>query len=150
MVRTIEDIKLSRNDEGETVIDGHDTYLSYRIRGDVEAKPITEFDVWIEMSCPCCSGTGHLSVSCDWGCDHEIECSSCEGNGWLKINFEKGFDEDEDKFVIADAYDWFSDAELTIPFIVRSRFYYNCPIEDRDDCGHYIDPNQTSLDIPHP
>jgi hypothetical protein len=142
-MRTIEDITLSRGDESDTVIDGHSVYLSYRIRADVDAAIRTDDDVIIELACPCCDGMGHLSTMCSFGCDHELDCQTCEGEGWIPIRFEKGFDEDEDIFALDNEH--FDDAELRVPLQVRRRFYFHAPIENRDDCGHYIDPNQESL-----
>jgi hypothetical protein len=109
--RTLEDIKLLRDEGGETVIDGHTAYLRYRIRGDLEASPMRESDVWIEIECPCCSGTGQISTMCNWGCDHELVCQTCEGMGWIRLELKKGFDEDEDGFVLADPNFWFNDSE---------------------------------------
>jgi len=142
--RTLEDIELARNDDSETVINGREVFLRYRIRTDAkENEPLAEHSVRIEMECPCCDGTGHLSTMCNFGCDHETECQTCEGMCWISLRFEKGFDEEEDEFFLDNEF--FEDAEVRIPGVVRRRFYYHAPIEDRDDCGHYVDPNQTSL-----
>jgi hypothetical protein len=143
--RTLEDVELSHDaEDSDTVIDGTTVFLRYRIRTDAqENEPLVEHNVRIEVECPCCNGTGQMSTMCNFGCDHELECQSCDGGGWIPVRFEKGFDEEEDVFALDTEY--FDDADVRIPLHVRRRFYYWTPFEDRDNCGHYVDPNQTSL-----